>query len=102
LQTLKTQTKFNSSYPGYGLWMAVASNHVTGEYRVLGTVYKDAQDVPQPECPAHPDHQPVTITKDEEPFAATLALVEDHPALPQGPEWGLELYSSQGWFTEPQ
>ena len=102
MQTLKTQTKFNSSYPGYGLWMAVASNHVTGEYRVLGTVYKDAQDVPDPQNAVCPNHQPVTVTEDGEPIAATFALVQDHPALPQGPEWQLELYSSQGWFTEPQ
>ena len=103
---MKTQTKFHKMFPGQGQFAVMAYNHNTGEYRVLGTVYNDPQDKPQPEHPVTPATQPIAVTtnahlvNDCNVAAAALALVQDHPALPEGP-WQVELYAMKGWFTAP-
>ena len=101
---MKTQTNFHKMFPGQNHFAVLAYNHNTGEYRVLGTVYNDPQDMPQPEHPVTPATQPIAVTINAPNGAngsaatAALALVHDHPALPEGP-WQLELYAMEGWFT---
>jgi len=112
---MKTQTNFHKMFPGQGQFAVMAYNHNTGEYRVLGTVYNDPQDQPpkfslslwqQPEHPVTPVTQPIAVTTNApdgtngNAATAALALVQDHPALPEGP-WQLELYAMEGWFTNP-
>ena len=113
---MKMQTKFHKMGPalqGLDPWLALqgqfavmAYNEDTGEYRVLGTVYNDPQDHPQSEHPLHPATQPIAVTTNcpdgtnENVVAAALALVQDHPALPEGP-WQLELFAMEGWFSRP-
>jgi hypothetical protein len=101
---MKTQTNFHKMFPGQGQFAVMAYNHNTGEYRVLGTVYNDPQDKPQPEHPVTPATQPIAVTTNApdgtngNAATAALALVQDHPALPEGP-WQVELYAMEGWFT---
>jgi cell wall-associated NlpC family hydrolase len=103
---MKTQTNFHKMFPGQNHFAVLAYNHNTGEYRVLGTVYNDPQDMPQPEYPVTPATQPIAVTinapdgTNGNAATAALALVQDHPALPEGP-WQLELYAMEGWFTNP-
>jgi hypothetical protein len=103
---MKTQTKFCANFPGQGQFAVMAYNENTGEYTVLGTVYNDPQDMAQPEHPVTPTNQPIAVTINAPDgthgcaITAALALVQDHPALPEG-QWQLELYRMQGWFTSP-
>ena len=104
---MKMQTKFHKMGPALqGQFAVMAYNEDTGEYRVLGTVYNDPQDHPQPEYPVTPATQPIAVTTNcpdgtnENVVAAALKLVQDHPALPEG-LWQLELFAMEGWFSRP-
>ena len=119
------QTKFcKAGLADSPMWLVVAANNATGEYRVLGSLYQDPQDMPEPEHPTTPNHQPVMVVKGEDPgfgpatahtptygyelpcTDAARAMVQSHPALPPVDycygDWQLELYASHGWFTKPQ
>jgi len=116
--TITKQTYFcKAGLAESGMWLVVACNATTGEYRVLGSLFQDPMDMPEPEHPTTPDHQPVMVVKDEDPgfgpatthsptygyelpcADAARAMVQSHPALPAG-NWQLELYASHGWFTK--
>ena len=101
------QTKFcKAGLADSPMWLVVAANNATGEYRVLGSLYQDPQDMPEPEHPTTPDHQPIMVITGEDPASAARAMVQSHPALPPVDycygDWQLELYASHGWFTKPQ
>ena len=104
---MKMQTKFHKMGPALqGQFAVMAYNEDTGEYRVLGTVYNAPQAPPQPEYPVTPAPQTIAVTTNcpdgtnENVVAAALALVQDHPALPEG-LWQLELFAMEGWFSRP-